>query len=427
MPEKAKNYYDKAIAARAKDHPIDKPFSLYAERLYTLIFQKRLDSPERNVLYSAFMNVLNDWVKDSKVFELEVFKGDIENHVKAGQHKIHDIYFGVPLKIQAGHRFAFADKMSCKGVVFKKVTYRTALSLGSSAYIEALTEDYQKLGHDKREVSRNLKDNFIYIKVSIPSIRESIAIQKVIDAFEIFNACLNVAHESNSYVAAYANRMGVKSRRPIALPICLYVDGHKNPQAGIHQLIIDLPGDSVLKPNTTLKDFKQYKKRYDRLKYFVSGQQLTPIAQRLQSVLLQYDRALGCKDPHLRALAFWRCLEIATAKNTNARTHDEILGILSGYRTDEVWQEMGKLIKEQRNYYVHYGRELSLDNRDNYLCWQQQYATAILEVIVYMCIKKIGTEKGGEGESSINDFFDMYQLPSSKLQLGAWIKNRRSH
>jgi hypothetical protein len=425
MPEKAKNYYDKAVAAKVKDHPIDKSFSLYKERLYTLIFQKRLDTSERDVLYGAFVNVLDSWIESARSFELEAFKNEIENRVMSGRPKTHDIYFGVPLREQITHQFAFSVKMSFKDITFKKASYRSISSLGSGAFIKALAEDYQKLGHSKLEVSRTLKDHFIYIKASTSAVHESIAIQKVLDAFEIFSACVNVAHESNHYVTTYANRMGVKSRRPVVLPISLYTD-HKNPQVGIHQVIIDLPGDSVLMPDAKLRDFKEYKKRYDRLKRFVSGQQLTPIAQRLQSVLLQYDRALGCKDPHLRALSFWRCLEIATAKNSQARTHDEILSILSGYRTDEVWQEMGKLIKEQRNYYVHYGRELSLDNRDNYLNWQQAYATAILEVLVYMCLKKIGSEKGGAGEKTINDFFDMYQLPSSKLQLGTWIKHRRS-
>ncbi len=120
MPEKAKNYYDRAVVARVKDHPIDKAFSLYSERLYTLIFQGRLDAPERDVLYSAFVNVLQDWAGNNKPFDLEVFKNEVEGRLKLGQYKIHDIYFGIPLRKQAAHRFAFTGKILFKDVTFKR-------------------------------------------------------------------------------------------------------------------------------------------------------------------------------------------------------------------------------------------------------------------------------------------------------------------
>lgn len=419
--ERLKQFYGKVRSHYAEGRfPESRPYLVYADRFYSLIYKLGDPSPESELRYSAFMNVLEDWIRGDKELDLQKFKQEVQAKIKSGRPKEYTIFFGVPVKQGLGADFPFKKSLTVKNVQFQKVSYRTVSRLSNGTYLDAVVNSYEKRGFNRGSALIAIESSYAFFKAKVTEHRENTAVNKVSSAFEAFSAAVTIAQERFTTVETWGG--SIKSRKAILNPYTFFVD---KASANPHYENLYQVQDSQFKlPEQTLnltKDKKKYA-RYKKYLAILSKEKPTPIEQRISAFLLEFDRAFETEHAHLRALGLWRCLEVATRPAGGATMKEkEIIAIISKFYTGEVWKIQGEIILESRNLFVHEGQSFLSQNRDHHLGWLQEYASATLSLLMWMYENNIGKKSVSE----IEDFFSYYPDSNESLHIAQKIRLAR--
>lgn len=408
--EKQKQLYEKAKAHNKEGDFRNNDFAVYAIQLFNLLYPGQNHQADHDVRFSAFKNVLSDWFKAARAYDANDLKKEISNHVNKDKWQEYHVVFGVPLKLRNKDGFPFRQSIKLTDVTVYRRSWAAVKNIDQGAFRKELLEIHQKERYDELTAMRIIQKQYLFFEAKIWAARESIAVNKVHDAFALFTTAATVAQERFSTVFYYGNS-GIKSRKPILNPYLLYIKG--NPTTGAYVAAnnsLELPDADV-----RFVDDKRKMNTYKNYLRIMLASKPTSVEQRIRSVATEFDKALQLTDPHLRALSLWRCLELATrTANQDTRKQEEIIAIIASYRQDDPWKEQGKVIASFRNKYVHEGEGLTYDTRDHYLCWLQEYVSAALSLLFWMKIHGIG-----KTFNEIDDFFDMYSASEETLELAA--------
>lgn len=417
--DKLEHLYNKAVKYHRKDNtPFNDPFKVYSEKLFMSLYGGSIPDEEKSLRYSIFRNLLNSWIEDSKSFSKQKFLKELNFKLNRRHKKTHTFYFGVHIKRSPNTPFPFKKQCKISGITFKIVSLQSVIKASKGVYIDNLIQDYKKQNFTDNEwIQNTINNDYIYFKAITTSIDEVVAANKIMGAFELFTAAASLAQERHSRVQ-YWSYEGIKNRKPIQNPYMLF---WKEAKDEITSIMVDL-GSNIKRPEGSLT-FTQKKEKMNLFKIYLSilaKQPTTPIETRIKDFSLEFDKALDVKDPHLRMLSMWRCLEVATRLSNGAtRRHKDIINILSKYYTNDYWKEKGDLVLSLRNSYVHEGKQLLYSNRDDYLGWVQDYASASLSQLMWMRNKSIGIKNAYE----IDAFFDLYTKSSEVFNVAKKMSN----
>lgn len=142
----------------------------------------------------------------------------------------------------------------------------------------------------------------------------------------------------------------------------------------------------------------------------------SPAAVRLSSVTRELAQAIDTDNPNLRQLSYWRCLEIVTAKSGDeTRKEADVVKIFQNYYPKiKHWHQMGDIIKNTRNSYVHRGvSETGEELSEYHLNWSQQYAEVAFGIAYYLYKHKAIWKTFDD----IDIFFDAYTKTDHELSL----------
>lgn len=412
--EKQKKLYDQAKIHYQKGQIHNSAFAVYEIQLFYQLYPGNRSRADHDVRFGAYENVLTAWLDTSNDFDGALMRSEIDNKVKKEGVREYQIIFGIPIKMANGVPFPFARTMKINNVSFTIKSWRYVDRVDGGAYREELLDVHRKERYDAHSAERILNTSYTLFEARTWAPRESIAINQVHEAFSLFTAAATVTQERYRTVHYYSSS-GIKGRKPIPNPYLLYAKG--KPKTGAYIVMgqsLSFPDEALdfTKDKTAISIYKNY------LKIMLAAKP-TPIEERIRVTILEFDKALESREPHLRGLSFWRCMELATRKSDGAtRKQEDILAIVTNFRQDDPWKQRGKLVAAFRNQYVHEGEELYHYTRDFYLIWLQEYASAVLSVLLWM--RKHGV--GGDAKE-IDSFFDLYQMPSQTLRLASRMFN----
>ena len=410
MP-KLKQLYDNAKKHYRKGELFNSDFAVYEIQLFDGLFGKAKQRAEHDVQFSAFQNILSDWLDHSREFDASHVAREVRDRVnKEGWQKYH-VIFGVPVKMKHTTDFPFKRTMKIDDVAFSRKSYSAIRKIDGGIYEKELRDAYKKERYSELDVSRILVKYYVFFEAQTRAPREQVAVNKIHDAFELFTASATMAQERFKTVRYYLSP-GIKSRKPILNPYALYVRG-SHPNTGVYVA----SGRSIELPEASIEFTKDKHKVlvYKKFLHILKKDKPLPIEERIKEVSREFDKALSVTDPHLRALSLWRCLEYATRKkDRSTRKQEDIISIIASWRPDEPWKEQGKLILKSRNQFVHEGKEFTYHTRDYYLGWLQEYVSANLALLIWMREHSIGKTLQG-----IDDFFDMYPRSGAALEVAS--------
>ena len=403
--------YDKAAEYHRNENAIfNDSFKVYAESLYIALSGSTVPPEEQNLRYSIFHNLLENWISHQRKFNKDKFTKELNSRFNKKQVKNHTFYFGVHVVRSSEAYFPIKRQLTIKGVKLNVVTYESFKRATKGIYFQNLVDEYKKQNYTNDAwIQSVIHREYVYFKATTASVDETISANRIMEVFELFASAATLAQERGTKVQHWGSGQ-IKTRRPIQTPYLFYWKEAKNEYTSI------LTGLSskIRKPDgklTFTNDEKRIKS-FNRYLRIISKQNPRPIEARIRELSLEFNNALGVSDPHLRMLSLWRCLEIATRFSNGAtRRQKDIISILSKYYTNDYWKEQGNLILSLRNGYVHQGKQLSHQNRDDYLGWFQDYVSASLSQLMWMHTKSIGITD----ETEIDAFFDLYTMPYESL------------
>lgn len=144
---------------------------------------------------------------------------------------------------------------------------------------------------------------------------------------------------------------------------------------------------------------------------------------RIRNVVNDLSLAYSSTNAGIKILSYWRCLEHATRDPSRNRKELEIIEIFKRRHSSKHWKQMGDLVLESRNKYVHSGIYSGKEKfADNYINWAQKYA----EQSLYLMIFLYKNRKIWKNEEELGAFFDNYAKSDKYIQaVGNISKIRR--
>jgi len=392
------------------DNDYDDAFNVYMEKLYALVFKKRIDAAEFEVHYDIYRKTLKEWLKDDKPYNQDAFVKEVSRKLNSKKLEEYTIYLGIHLKRAANVTFPIGSTLKVGAVKIKLRSFKQIAKVANGKYLNSLIAEYTKERYTTEQATRMIIADYVFFQAKVEARQDFIAVKKVAMAFELIAASATMAQERFKKVSYFGSHM-LSGRNPIIDPYVFYV-GEEESEIATYTVIdshIKLPDENL--DFTKDKNQQNYYKKYLRI---ISNTEIRGIDLRIKDLLLEFKNAMGTSDPHIRALSLWRCLEVATRRaNSTTRAQSEIVEILGTYYTNSHWKEMGLLIKDGRNSYVHQGEGLNSLNRDMNLRWLQDYVSCSLSILMWMRGKKIGIVD----ESEADYFFDMYPKPIKSYEI----------
>lgn len=105
---------------------------------------------------------------------------------------------------------------------------------------------------------------------------------------------------------------------------------------------------------------------------------------RIRNVVNDLSLAYSSTNAGIKILSYWRCLEHATRGPNRNRKELEIIEIFKRRHSSKHWKQMGDLVLESRNKYVHSGIYSGKEKfADNYINWAQKYAEQSLYLMIF--------------------------------------------
>ncbi len=341
-----------------------------------------------------------------------------------GLRKRFEVYFEVYYHQSSSVPPLFKKQITLGGITYKWCSKR-AFTRQVRA-MEASTGAHDGL-YKRRRGERFSTNSSLYekdlrpVKASLLAFDELEAANQIASAFDNLVSCVNVAQTIGSQ--SFTVFSDSPTTKPKSVIVSVGVMLVKTTDNGV-DILWDTSKQLLPKTNMSLTEQPNKMKLLKKLVRACDDS--APAAKRLQFVTQELSQAIGTDNPNLRQLGLWRCLEIATAKSSHeSRKESDIIKIFQNYYPKaEHWHQMGKLVKDLRNRYVHQGVN-SGDNElnDYHLNWSQQYAECALRVLLYIYEHR----SVWRTEADIDVFFDCYAQTDSALTLaGKLLAGRTS-
>lgn len=352
---------------------------------------------------------------------LNLFDKKAFNHISlskvsnGNKFKSYKIYFEVYFQKRNTTPLPFKKEISIRGLKFKWCNQKTFARTYNS-YIQAQAKEFgfreSNLDQDRLKhfpsLSNSGKRNIHPIVVEVIANTPSQAVSRVLNAFEIVESSINVVQNIGTRSVYYLGKPPANNAL-VRTGIIFAVDSSKTVE-------IFQPDQKIYKlPNLELK----FTNNQNKIKLFHNLIRAncndTAISQRILAVTKELNLAYSTDNLGLRQLSYWRCLELATAKNSSSRKEKEIIQIFQNYYPNEAWKQMGETILKLRNTYVHRGELLDENDffKNYYLNWAKQYAEASLRILLYL----FKNQSKWKNIADIDKFFDYYIESDKSLKL----------
>ncbi len=252
------------------------------------------------------------------------------------------------------------------------------------------------------------KRGWHYVEATVRAMNSSHAIEKVRDGMLYAICCVNMQNALNKN---FSDILEKKYRLDAVQLIDTYVvrrdDREKSDHPYARNITMFIPKTGTLLHALTDQDLISIKKHIEA--YDCN----TELKRREKSLILSFNDALIANDINSRQLSFWRCVEIATAKEKNDnRTMEESRDILLNFlnSTDNIQRMKLELVSNIRNKFVHANEVIPIGDfgmRFQPILWSLEVAKSSLDLINYMKMNNCVTK------TSINNLLD--ELASTKL------------
>lgn len=363
-------------------------------------------------------NLLLD-IFDKKAFDYE----SLSKVGNSSKFKSYKVYFEVYLQKRNTTPLPFEKVISIKGLKFKWCNQKAFAKIYND-HTQAQAREFgfreTNLDHDRLRYFPSLSDsgkkNIYPIVVEVMANTSLQAVSKALSIFEIAENSINVVQNIDTR-SVYHLGKPPSNNVLVKTGITFTVDSSETVE-------VFQPDQKIYKlPNLEFK-FTNSQNKIKLFHYLIHANcSNTAISQRILAVTKELNLAYSTDDLGLRQLSYWRCLELATAKNGSSRKEKEIIQIFQNYYSNEAWKQMGETILKLRNTYVHRGELLDENDffENYYLNWAKQYAEASLRILLYLFKNRSKWKKAAD----INKFFDYYIEPDEYLKLASELLKAR--
>lgn len=368
------------------DHHIELFDAMQELILIELDFNNKYDLSLRGV----FKEKLIAGMRDGKKIDWDVFKIDVEKHIKEVEYKDYLLGLGVPIKYQSKGALPFRrisfDETSISVITFAQ--FRD--TFGFTEVIE-----HYRRQHDKSKAMSAIA-GFTFFKVSVKAMHERHALEIFNRNFGYIKALIN----SSNYWGTYTSHLFGGIKPHVALmdaDIYILKDVTNNKSEPCH----DFYPQYLLQPEGKLtRDIKKvglYKKIIKILRKSVAKR--NALERILLNCVNSYDSALSARNRKDAFLNYWRILEYAT--NSSERKNDETVGLITPYfvRNREM-QLVSKILVKARNDLVHRGE--FFEYSDSAVNWIKEYAEASINLLFWLL------NRGYKSIEDLNIFYSIY-------------------
>lgn len=380
--------------------------------------------------YQLFIDRLIKWLFDKRQFDLKEFSAlDARNK----PYSQYCVYFEVYYRKENSHSWPpFRGELKINTTTFRWISKRE-LQNADVQYIQSENQRRSESNHPLHDLAPNkyiedrtsrvnkqpyFRERYCHpIVATIYAVNNHEAVNQVIQDFELFTNCVNCAQVIGIRRAGAFLGSDIKPKlenRISDIGVYTVIGG-----SGAERFLSDAP---LQLPQQTFKSSKNRRRLQQRL--CAASQGKSPVSDRIRDVVGDLSLAYNTKDVGIRRLSFWRCLEHATRKQDGpSRKEKEIIQIIGNYYREPMWKQIGKLIKDARNSYVHRGIIKGEGRQNQYTNWFQQYAEAALRILLYLSKNK----DYWNNKSKVDEFFDHYAKSNQSLELAAKILTDRSY
>lgn len=356
-------------------------------------------------------------------FDTSLLKSDASK----GRYRQYTVYFEVFYSQSQNSRPLFSKQLTLSGV-----TYRWC-SLRRFSRIVDILESYDDTGKGlyyqrcRERFSLPVGSTSIISRHKLHQVQATVTARSDIEAtnlvsrkFSNYIACVNVIQAMGTQAyTSFSTGPKTKHKTCIASVDVFLVE----PPQGEVQILIDT--SRQLLPTVQLS-LTQNDNKMKRLKTLVkSFDNTSPAAKRLQNVTLELYSAFNTDNPNLRQLSYWRCLELASAfQGQQSRPEREIIKIFQNYYPNrKYWAQIGVLIKDLRNNYVHRGISSGKgEPSEHHLNWSQRYGESAFLITLYLYEHR----KVWSTNDDIDTFFNHYSQSNHSLELASALLAARS-
>lgn len=398
------------------------------------------------LLYSTVCGINKNWIGNRQNFSLElltrlsdkvVFDEEwITGKKRTGRRvKQYFVYFEVFYFEDADRKTTtkpFHGILEIKNIKFSCCAKREYANIAEKYLVQEKKKEGNNLlktvsnANELRRFPKihNEQEGFVHpVKAEVAAYNSFDAAEKALAAFSIFANCFNVAQVKGRF------RLRISGGGP-------RTTDSKTTMVDTGTYFIAENGEKIVHYNSGMF-FNRLPKNYfdpspDRHKLLnellIAVTTENPVKERISNVVRDLATSYNVEDSGTRQLGFWRCLEHTTRKCGKTRKEKDIIDIFKNYREDLCWKQMGDIVLELRNGYVHVGKLLGEDEvQDNYINWAQEYAEASLNILLYLFKNRAKWNT----TSAIDDFFDYYSrtdgsLGVAKMLLAARTRQRAS-
>ena len=434
--ERANKYYNQcnnAYAEYKSDHnvpdniiPLPDPwndnYSVPAELLFIELCKEYKDWINHR---STFDNLLVRHLYENKDWNIEDFRPtDSKKRVKK-----YFVYLELFYIHPSSKSRLFSNPIKIDGVIIENCSKKTYKSV-YDRYISCESMDRLNKhnlyasgvnivsGVKRRylSVNRGNEKNVHPIKVTVYSKDEELkALNLAIDKVNLLIQCLNTAQNIGRRRLAIAgyNSDNLEKQIVVSETGRCFIEG------GERFNKYYTPSLMVKAPTREYNNFKDKKLLLGEILQAVTDGQRC-LKDRIRFVLQDLYTAYNSDNAGSRMLSYWRCLEHTTRKNGETRKEKEIIKIFKKLYSNRTWEEMGDLVVNARNQFVHVGIYVGeQEYGSNYLKWIQQYAEQSLTFLLYLYKNR----DVWKNEEDLNMFFDIFQRSSKDLILSGKVLN----
>lgn len=439
--ERARQYYEQCQEAYSKfltiphaksilsmnGKDIDMPSNFYDSYNVPaeLLRREVRDDAESESNRIDFEYKLLEMMHDKTSFDFETLKKKKGTKDKRRQ-KLYKIYFEVYYYQPKSSKPLFKRQITIGGITYKWCNRKTLdrhikllesrEDAGEGLYVRRRNERLL-LRKDDMINSHNLRS----IVARVRALNEIEAVNVVSSKMDDYIACVNVLqNRGRQSVTMFSSQPKTKHKTAIVSVGVFLVQTSSEPV----DILIENSRQALPTQDLTITD--QRIKMSQLITLLRAFDDRSPAAIRLKSITRELAQAIDTDNPNLRQLGYWRCLEIVTAKSNNdTRKEDDIVKIFKNYIPEtKHWHQMGDIIKNTRNNYVHRGVSTSGEElNEYYLNWSQQYAEAALKIAFYLYKHRAIWKT----DDDIDTFFDLYAKTDNELVLaGNLLRARKS-
>ena len=407
--QQAKQGYD----PKDGDNVFNEKFTVPSELLFVEVC--KITGIERSYKHlPCFRLIFNERliesIKENKVFNKNRLGSEVKTMVEQ-RLALYWVYFAVIIKKNPHTPLPFGKTVKLDGITFQHIQ---RVQFGRVHRKKCLKSYYQKIDENLRKGKslNSVRRDLHYFKVKVKANDMRSAADIATGAFNVLCVCATVAQNSKLYSYGVFG-LSVSPSSLLTPPSVMLVSSDKHRDCELAWI-----PDTLIEANEKLV----FTTKKTRMKHFLLYKRVcndgTPIGKRLRWFLFEYANALRAKEPHIRQLGFWRCLELATRKQRKSRPHEEIIQIISNHYVDPLkfWRQQGDIIKDVRNDFVHEGVVLNEDVQgatNVHPNWTKEYADVALDLLKYMRARHIGKKSAEE----IDYYFDLYPKPIEMLRL----------